>query len=733
MRLRLFRMNMFSCVLFFVTMFSSYRTIASEDECEIPWKEKKWQIKNFETCEKLEESCDIGRKNFNHYDLKIFCQACLIKTIKKNPYKYSVSQGVENLGECSVGDEKISLLTKKAEISALEKKSKRQEISALEKKSKRQVIKFLIGEILNAKKENFDDAVKKDFDPYMVDYALVTLFEGSSSVVDTNSIDTNDANSLTASTTTTQATSPSSLIGPLTLPFDLSLDSLILNLDSLILNSGTTPSTQEAVTIKPSLSDFFTTMSEESLSTLLKDSREIVDEYFLSSCNNVFERYNLSEQWEIYSPFESILKDNVKSQVYDETTGVELYKQIPEDIFNSTYKSLKAKAQFKNLTEADLICILVSRWNRGNWAADYYGIGLEANLVGTNFCWRDSETRGVGTIPSGCPNGKEKRGLLCYNVGQIGLLNPSVMTCEEDEETDAGLCYRKCTDDSFEGIGPVCWQTKAPKEGWVECGAGFAESGDVCAEITFSQVWSVGQAIFSIVTMGAGSSVTAAVDTAKDAISSGTTAVSRGLSFSQKTISNVTTKITEIASHTIKTVDGVKKIIPATTQVSRYVTNFSDNIGTIVKSVSTVAGEVVPDLVMTADGISSIDYSGTDISAEVKKQIEDWEIMLAIIQAGKENIDTGTYGTDEYGNLFRWTYQGKYRAQQMLVGLNNFGRLKTELNNKIAKAYAFIAEVAVYDNSRTAMDVIALADPTGLSGVVSAFTYPKCSVGIRAE
>lgn len=34
---------------------------------------------------------------------------------------------------------------------------------------------------------------------------------------------------------------------------------------------------------------------------------------------------------------------------------------------------------------------------------------------GAEFCWKDSYGRGVGTIPSQCPNGQEKIGALCYD------------------------------------------------------------------------------------------------------------------------------------------------------------------------------------------------------------------------------------------------------------------------------------------------------------------------------
>lgn len=38
-----------------------------------------------------------------------------------------------------------------------------------------------------------------------------------------------------------------------------------------------------------------------------------------------------------------------------------------------------------------------------------------------DFCWKDAYGRGVGTIPDGCPDGREKIGLLCYSSCPAGM------------------------------------------------------------------------------------------------------------------------------------------------------------------------------------------------------------------------------------------------------------------------------------------------------------------------
>lgn len=61
----------------------------------------------------------------------------------------------------------------------------------------------------------------------------------------------------------------------------------------------------------------------------------------------------------------------------------------------------------------------------------------------TGYCWKDTYTRGVGTIPVDCSANEERQGLLCYP---------------------------KCPS-GYSGAGPVCWQT---------CPAGFTDNGAFC-------------------------------------------------------------------------------------------------------------------------------------------------------------------------------------------------------------------------------------------------------------
>jgi hypothetical protein len=67
------------------------------------------------------------------------------------------------------------------------------------------------------------------------------------------------------------------------------------------------------------------------------------------------------------------------------------------------------------------------------------------SLAASDFCWRDSEVRGVGMIPSACPEGRERIGLLCYskcgaNMKRVGFDCHSA--CPEGMRDDGLFCRR---------------------------------------------------------------------------------------------------------------------------------------------------------------------------------------------------------------------------------------------------------------------------------------------------
>lgn len=149
----------------------------------------------------------------------------------------------------------------------------------------------------------------------------------------------------------------------------------------------------------------------------------------------------------------------------------------------------------------------------------------KTGILGTraDFCWKRSYGRGVGTIPNQCPEGQERKGLLCHHkckegYNGVGFLcwkncpegyqggifckrhkpvhwmkreryNRGIgtpMVCPPEKENRAGLCYNKCKE-HFRGIGPVCWgECQAPYS--FKCGATCTVSSHGCAREIFKIV-----------------------------------------------------------------------------------------------------------------------------------------------------------------------------------------------------------------------------------------------------
>src|SRR5271170_7621512 len=68
----------------------------------------------------------------------------------------------------------------------------------------------------------------------------------------------------------------------------------------------------------------------------------------------------------------------------------------------------------------------------------FLSLAAQSASAGEDFYWKDSYTRGVGTIPP--------------------------EACGAGQENDAGLCYKKCAA-GYHGIGPVCWNDKQESYG----------------------------------------------------------------------------------------------------------------------------------------------------------------------------------------------------------------------------------------------------------------------------
>ena len=71
------------------------------------------------------------------------------------------------------------------------------------------------------------------------------------------------------------------------------------------------------------------------------------------------------------------------------------------------------------------------------------------------------------------------------------------LVCKPDEEEQAALCYKPCTD-GWNGVGPVCW-LECP-EGTHKCGALCLGPNETCSEFILEQAGVVVKAITSLAT-----------------------------------------------------------------------------------------------------------------------------------------------------------------------------------------------------------------------------------------
>ncbi len=202
---------------------------------------------------------------------------------------------------------------------------------------------------------------------------------------------------------------------------------------------------------------------------------------------------------------------------------------------------------FSSLTRALAVVVALLLWSSSAHAQD--------------VCWRQSQGRGVGTIPTSCAAGQVNDAGLCYDSCKTGYRDGGPMcwqacpagktelgpvcskgllescsngmidlgftcgrrsygrgvgtiptTCAAGEEFDAGLCYAKCSGGRV-GVGPVCWQNSCPADFPVSCGMGCSTSTKACVSSVFRQTSSTLEVFQNV--LGAGRILNHARKTAK--------------------------------------------------------------------------------------------------------------------------------------------------------------------------------------------------------------------------
>lgn len=122
------------------------------------------------------------------------------------------------------------------------------------------------------------------------------------------------------------------------------------------------------------------------------------------------------------------------------------------------------------------------------------------------FCWKRSYGRGVGKVPTVCPEGKQLNGGLCYKfcrpkykgIGPVCWKFPKSYgrgvgkvpkKCKNQMVYNVGLCYKPCNP-KYKGIGPVCWKRCLDRTPY-DCGAACASSRGTCIKNIFKMVFAV--------------------------------------------------------------------------------------------------------------------------------------------------------------------------------------------------------------------------------------------------
>lgn len=175
-------------------------------------------------------------------------------------------------------------------------------------------------------------------------------------------------------------------------------------------------------------------------------------------------------------------------------------------------------------------------------ASGYYGVGpvcwsycpqgmtdigalcsLTAHTVSsnTNNCpWYNK--CGFGSSCNTCPSGYADRGCLCTRDARTvakssyGRGVGNLKVCAAGKDTDAGLCYNKCDEPRYSGVGPVCWQKTCPAKYPVPCGAMCGAPGFSCSEKVGEIIKIIANTVASCVKKDVAECVEGSANTAKE-------------------------------------------------------------------------------------------------------------------------------------------------------------------------------------------------------------------------
>ena len=292
-----------------------------------------------------------------------------------------------------------------------------------------------------------------------------------------------------------------------------------------------------------------------------------------------------------------------------------------------------------------------------------------------------------------CPSNMTDIGVSCqkrnYGRGAGGVLG-----CAKGLERSGLLCYSSCPKGS-DGVGPVCWE-HCPAN-WVQCGMGCAKSTSACASETAGMVTSVLSAVAQIaadvVTAGAGGEALASAEGAAAAAEKAAAEAAEKLTTAEaeaaaKGAASAAEKAAAEAAVKAATEAAVKAKAEAAAKAAVEATARKAAVDDMAKRLSD--GHLI-------DGLKnfSIKQVTTELLAE--------SLKLRMAPNKSAVLEKAPEAVAKLANSIN-AIQDIANHPDMSVEQKNFA----------------IAQTALSD--------AAMVDPTGIVGIVSAYTQPMCSV-----
>lgn len=248
---------------------------------------------------------------------------------------------------------------------------------------------------------------------------------------------------------------------------------------------------------------------------------------------------------------------------------------------------------------------------------------------------------------------------------KIIIGDPIPMSCNSNQQMDAGLCYSPCNQ-GFYGVGPVCWSGCG--QSTTDCGAACAESSLECFSSIFDQVISVVILAANIATLGLATPATA------------------GASMTIRVAGKTVAGTTKLGKAMVKAVKYMQTIKPGLVDESVDITR---------RLVDPKTGAFIENVKRTIE-VSAVGFEA--LQDYLDSYVEDF--------AGQ----TSPYINGVIDTKFNPTTARFIKESWATVQLEE------------------MKEVENWDIAGAVLDAVAIIDITGVTGVVAAYANPICNV-----